>query len=225
MLSSEHSVRAGSAKGRSPARRGAGPEKQRLLRRAGDAFRLASPTATCVPEMATMFPLERPGKPLSISSSGRSPPLRFVFVTLPPTCDPDYGGRSRVARRRTGAHTSARPKLSAKEIAEARRSMEDAAFAHDRLQAALPRLQERLKDLQDAEQDARRWIAYRKAEAERDKLAMNSPASTRRSPRSSRPYAAPRRKRCTDRVHHQLRPSIRCQTSACCGASPRFSHC
>jgi hypothetical protein len=63
--------------------------------------------------------------------------------------------------------------------------MEDTAFAHDRLQAALPRLQERLKDLQDAEQDARRWIAYRKAEAERDKLAMNSPASTRQSPRSS----------------------------------------
>jgi hypothetical protein len=49
--------------------------------------------------------------------------------------------------------------------------MEDAAFARDRLQAALPRLQERLKELRAAEEDARRWVAYKKAEAERDKLA------------------------------------------------------
>ena len=37
------------------------------------------------------------------------------------------------------------PTLTAKEVAEARRNMEDAAFARDRLQAALPRLNERLR--------------------------------------------------------------------------------
>jgi hypothetical protein len=63
------------------------------------------------------------------------------------------------------------PALSAKEVVEARRSMEDAAFARDRLQAALPRLQERFKELRAAEEDARRWVAYDKAKAERDKLA------------------------------------------------------
>ena len=35
----------------------------------------------------------------------------------------------------------------------------------------MPRLQERLKDLRAAEEDARRWVAYNKAKAERDKLA------------------------------------------------------
>ena len=63
------------------------------------------------------------------------------------------------------------PALSAKGVAEARRSMEDAAFARDRLQAAMPRLQERLAKLRAAEEDARRWAAYKKAKAERDKLA------------------------------------------------------
>ena len=63
------------------------------------------------------------------------------------------------------------PALSAKGVAEARRSMEDAAFARDRLQAAVPRLQERLAKLRAAEEDARRWAAYEKAKAERDRLA------------------------------------------------------
>ena len=63
------------------------------------------------------------------------------------------------------------PALTAKEIAEARRNMEDAAFARDRLQAALPRLQDRLTELRAAEEDARRWVAYNAAKAERDKLA------------------------------------------------------
>ena len=49
--------------------------------------------------------------------------------------------------------------------------MEDAAFARDPLQAAMPRLQERLEKLRAAEEDARRWAAYEKAKAERDKLA------------------------------------------------------
>ena len=51
------------------------------------------------------------------------------------------------------------PALSAKEVAEARRQMEDAAFARERLSAAVPRLQERLKQLRDAEEDTRRWVA------------------------------------------------------------------
>ena len=63
------------------------------------------------------------------------------------------------------------PALSTKQVAEARRAMEDAAFARDRLSAAVPRLQERLKELRAAEENARRWAAYRKTEAERDKLA------------------------------------------------------
>ena len=56
-------------------------------------------------------------------------------------------------------------------VGEARRQMEDAAFRRDRLQAAVTRLQERLNELRAQEEDARRWAAYRKAEAERDKLA------------------------------------------------------
>jgi hypothetical protein len=44
-------------------------------------------------------------------------------------------------------------------------------FDATRLSAAVPRLQERLKELRAAEEDARRWVAYEKAEAERNKLA------------------------------------------------------
>ena len=49
--------------------------------------------------------------------------------------------------------------------------MEDAAFVCDRLSAAVPGLKQRLKKLLAAEEDARRWVAYEEAEAERDKLA------------------------------------------------------
>lgn len=63
------------------------------------------------------------------------------------------------------------PTLSARQVAEARRQMEDAAFARDRLSAAVPRLQQRRKELLAAEEDARRWVAYEKAKAERDRLA------------------------------------------------------
>ena len=49
--------------------------------------------------------------------------------------------------------------------------MDDAAFARDRLSAALPRLQQRLKELLAAEENARRWIAYDDAKAERNRLA------------------------------------------------------
>ena len=40
----------------------------------------------------------------------------------------------------------------------------------DRLQAALPRLDERLKELKASEEDARRWAAYKKLEVERDAI-------------------------------------------------------
>jgi hypothetical protein len=63
------------------------------------------------------------------------------------------------------------PTLTMKEISEVRRAMEDAAFSRDRLQAALPRLSERLKELRAAEEDARRWAAYKKLEVERDAIA------------------------------------------------------
>jgi hypothetical protein len=63
------------------------------------------------------------------------------------------------------------PALSASELAEARRSMEDAAFARERLAAAVPKLQERLAELRKDEEDGRRWVAYDKARAERDRLA------------------------------------------------------
>jgi hypothetical protein len=48
--------------------------------------------------------------------------------------------------------------------------MDDAAFARDRLSAAVPRLQKRRKELLAAEEDARRWVAYERAKVERDRL-------------------------------------------------------
>lgn len=53
----------------------------------------------------------------------------------------------------------------------ARRQMNDAAFARDRLQTALPKLKQRLKDLRDDVEDARRRALYDKLAAERDSLA------------------------------------------------------
>jgi hypothetical protein len=63
------------------------------------------------------------------------------------------------------------PALSAEDVADARQAMEDAAFACDRLAAAVPRLQQRQKELWAAEEDARRWVVYESVKAERDKLA------------------------------------------------------
>jgi hypothetical protein len=63
------------------------------------------------------------------------------------------------------------PTLSANDVADARRKMEDAAFKRDRLQAALGKLGERLKQLQDEEENARRQVIYDKLKAERDQLA------------------------------------------------------
>jgi hypothetical protein len=61
--------------------------------------------------------------------------------------------------------------LSAKDVAAARREMDDAAFRRDRLQVAAKRLGERLREVRANEEDQRRRIAYKKAKAERDKLA------------------------------------------------------
>jgi chromosome segregation ATPase len=63
------------------------------------------------------------------------------------------------------------PALTPKRVAEARREMEDAGFRRERLENAVTRLRERLNELLDDEEDQRRLIAYKKALAERDKLA------------------------------------------------------
>jgi hypothetical protein len=63
------------------------------------------------------------------------------------------------------------PTLSASDVADARRAMDDAAFRRDRLQAAVTRLGERLEQLKDQEENARRQAAYDKARIERDQLA------------------------------------------------------
>ena len=63
------------------------------------------------------------------------------------------------------------PTLSGSELKDARECMDDAAFKRDRLQAALGKLRERLAQLKDQEENARRLVAYDKAEAVRDELA------------------------------------------------------
>src|SRR5262245_42265144 len=63
------------------------------------------------------------------------------------------------------------PTLSGPDLKDARNYMDDAAFKRDRLQAALEKLQGRLAELRDQEEDARRRVVYDKAEAVRDELA------------------------------------------------------
>ena len=63
------------------------------------------------------------------------------------------------------------PTLSGSELKDARKCMDDAAFKRDRLQAAMGKLRERLAQLKDQEENARRQVAYDKAEAVRDELA------------------------------------------------------
>jgi hypothetical protein len=69
------------------------------------------------------------------------------------------------------------PAVTAKAVAEARRQMEDAVFRRERLQTAVSRLQERLKEVRAQEENQRRWIAYEKVKAERDKLAAELKAA------------------------------------------------
>lgn len=63
------------------------------------------------------------------------------------------------------------PALSAVDVANARRKMEDAAFRRDRLQVAVSRLGERLREVRAHEENDRRQLAYDKAAVKRDKLA------------------------------------------------------
>ena len=63
------------------------------------------------------------------------------------------------------------PALSAADVAAARRDMEDAAFRRDRMQVAVQRLGERLREVRRQEDQARRRAAYDAALVERDKLA------------------------------------------------------
>src|SRR5262249_38993241 len=63
------------------------------------------------------------------------------------------------------------PTLSAKELADARREMEDAAFKRDRLTVARARLNARLTELCAVEENARRRAAYDEAARARDQLA------------------------------------------------------
>jgi hypothetical protein len=69
------------------------------------------------------------------------------------------------------------PKLSVSAVAEARRQMDDSAFRSARLKTAVSRLHKRLKEVRAQEEDQRRWIAYEKVKAERDKLAAELKAS------------------------------------------------
>lgn len=63
------------------------------------------------------------------------------------------------------------PALSAASVAIARRGMENAAFRRDRMQMAVTRLGERLRELRAQEEDQRRRVIYEKVKAVRDKLA------------------------------------------------------
>ena len=57
------------------------------------------------------------------------------------------------------------------DVVTARRAQDDAAFTAERLRTALPKLQERLRELQAAAEDARRRAVYDQVKAERDELA------------------------------------------------------
>ena len=63
------------------------------------------------------------------------------------------------------------PTLSGSQLKVARECMGDTAFQRDRLQAALGKLRERPAELNDQEENARRRLAYDKAEVVGDELA------------------------------------------------------
>jgi hypothetical protein len=63
------------------------------------------------------------------------------------------------------------PALTANVVAEARREMEDAAFRRERMQTAVTRLKERLREVKMLEEDKKRRVFYHKVKAERDALA------------------------------------------------------
>jgi hypothetical protein len=63
------------------------------------------------------------------------------------------------------------PLVTASELAAARTAMDDAAFARERLTAAVSRLRQRLAEVQVCEDQARRLAHYRDLEQVRDQLA------------------------------------------------------
>jgi len=63
------------------------------------------------------------------------------------------------------------PALSGEAIADAHRQMDDATFRGERLQTAVTRLRERLKEVREDEKDQERRHYYDQVKAERDKLA------------------------------------------------------
>ena len=63
------------------------------------------------------------------------------------------------------------PALSAPDVTTARRDMDNAAFRRDRLQVAVTRLGERLREVRSEEEDDRRRATYEKVRTERDRLA------------------------------------------------------
>ena len=85
--------------------------------------------------------------------------------------DTEHGVASASDRAEQARNHALDPTLSGSELKDARKCMDDAAFKRDRLQAALGKLRERLAQLKDEEENARRRVAYDKAEAVRDELA------------------------------------------------------
>lgn len=63
------------------------------------------------------------------------------------------------------------PKLTSKEVGEAKKQMEDAAFAAERLEQAIPKLEARLRLMEDKDAEIRRRENYREVKAETQKLA------------------------------------------------------
>ena len=85
--------------------------------------------------------------------------------------DTEHGAASASDQAEQARNHALDPTLSGSELKDARKCMDDAAFKRDRLQAAMGKLRERLAELKDQEENARRQVAYDKAEAVRDELA------------------------------------------------------
>jgi chromosome segregation ATPase len=85
--------------------------------------------------------------------------------------DTEHGAASASDQAEQARNHALDPTLSGSELKDARECMNDAAFKRDRLQAALGKLRGRLAELKDQEENARRQVAYDKAEAVRDQLA------------------------------------------------------
>lgn len=63
------------------------------------------------------------------------------------------------------------PQVTASALRTARTAMEDSSFAKERLDAAIGRLRQRLAEVAEAEDDARRLVKYQQVATERDQLA------------------------------------------------------